>query len=127
MNIQLILLSEAWLLVLRPTDNLDYNAFSIDTTRVYRRNVGQKNINGKTICKEVVVALNRSTIPRYPLNMVSRDTSVGISTGNGLDDRVVGVRVPVGVKNFLFSMSSRRALGPKSLLSSGYRKLFPRG
>jgi hypothetical protein len=35
---------------------------------------------------------------------------VGIATGYGLDGRGVGVRVPVGVKNFLFSVSSRPAL-----------------
>jgi hypothetical protein len=41
----------------------------------------------------------------------SQDTVVGIGTGYGLDDRGVGVRVPVGVKNFLFFTSSRPALG----------------
>jgi hypothetical protein len=33
----------------------------------------------------------------------------GIATGYGLDDRGVGVRVPVG--SIIFSISSRRALG----------------
>jgi hypothetical protein len=42
----------------------------------------------------------------------SRDGVVGIATGYGLDDQEVGVRVPVGVKNFLFSTSCRLALGP---------------
>jgi hypothetical protein len=36
----------------------------------------------------------------------------GIATDYGLDDRRVGVRVPVGFKNFLFSTSSRPVLGP---------------
>jgi hypothetical protein len=40
----------------------------------------------------------------------SRDSSVGIATGYGLDDRGVGVRVPVG--SGIFSTSSRPALGP---------------
>jgi hypothetical protein len=40
----------------------------------------------------------------------SRDSVVGIATSYGLDDREVGVRVPTGVKNFLFSKSSRPAL-----------------
>jgi hypothetical protein len=35
-----------------------------------------------------------------------------IATGYGLDSQGVGVRVPVGGKNFHFSMSSRLALGP---------------
>jgi hypothetical protein len=45
----------------------------------------------------------------------SRDSVVGIATGYGLDDWGVGVRVrsssPGRIKNFLFSMSSRSALG----------------
>jgi hypothetical protein len=39
----------------------------------------------------------------------SRDSSVGIATGYGLDDRGVGVPVPVGAR--IFSTSSRPALG----------------
>jgi hypothetical protein len=38
-----------------------------------------------------------------------RDNAVGITTGYGLDDRGVGVRVPVGSR--IFSTSSRPALG----------------
>jgi hypothetical protein len=39
-------------------------------------------------------------------------SAVGMATGYGLDDRRVGVRSPVGGKNFHFSMSSRPTLGP---------------
>jgi hypothetical protein len=39
-----------------------------------------------------------------------RDNVVGIATGYGMDDRGVGVGVPVGSR--IFSMSSRPALGP---------------
>jgi hypothetical protein len=42
--------------------------------------------------------------------IVSRDSSVGIATGYGLDGRRVGVRVPVGAR--IFSTSSRPVLGP---------------
>jgi hypothetical protein len=42
---------------------------------------------------------------------LSWDSAVGVATGYKLDDRGVGVQVPV-VKNFLFSTSSRLALGP---------------
>jgi hypothetical protein len=38
-----------------------------------------------------------------------QNSSVGIATGYGLDDRGVGVRVPVGSR--IFSTSSRPALG----------------
>jgi hypothetical protein len=40
---------------------------------------------------------------------ISQDSLVGIATGYGLDDRVVGVRVPVGSR--IFSTSSGPALG----------------
>jgi hypothetical protein len=44
----------------------------------------------------------------YTFN-VSRNSSVGIATSYWLDDRGVGVRVPVG--SIIFSTSSRPALG----------------
>jgi hypothetical protein len=54
----------------------------------------------------------------------SRDSSVGIATGYGVDDRGVGVRVPVGSR--IFSSPSRpdRLWGLPSLLSNEYRGLF---
>jgi hypothetical protein len=42
---------------------------------------------------------------------VSQDRAVGIVTIYWLDDRGIGVRVPSGIKNFHFSMSSSPALG----------------
>jgi hypothetical protein len=42
----------------------------------------------------------------------SHCSAVGKATGCGLDVRGVGVRVPVGSKNFQFSTSSRPAPGP---------------
>jgi hypothetical protein len=42
---------------------------------------------------------------------MSWDSVVGIATGYGLDDRRVGSSTPGRVKNFLFSTSSRPALG----------------
>jgi hypothetical protein len=47
-----------------------------------------------------------------PIISWSRDSAVGIATGYGLDDRGVGVRVPVGSRIFFYSTSSRPALGP---------------
>jgi hypothetical protein len=40
------------------------------------------------------------------------DSSVGIATGYGLDDRGSRVRFPVGAGNFFFTIVSRTALGP---------------
>jgi hypothetical protein len=42
---------------------------------------------------------------------MSRDSSVGIATGYGLDNQGGGSSIPVRVNNFHFSVSSRPALG----------------
>jgi hypothetical protein len=60
------------------------------------------------------------------LLLLSRDSVVGIATGYGLDDRRVGVRVPVGSRIFSCPRSQNWFWGPLSLLSNGYRGLFPR-
>jgi hypothetical protein len=57
----------------------------------------------------------------------SRDSTVGIATGYGLDDRGIGVRVPVGPRIFSCRRRPDRVWGTPSLLSSGYRGLFLRG
>jgi hypothetical protein len=51
----------------------------------------------------------------------SRDSAVGIATGYGLDDRGVGVRVPVGSRIFSSPRRPDRLWGPPNLLSNGYR------
>jgi hypothetical protein len=50
--------------------------------------------------------------PEKPIMIRSRDSSVGISTGYALDDRIIGVRFPVGAEIFLFDTVSRPALEP---------------
>jgi hypothetical protein len=42
----------------------------------------------------------------------SRHSSVGIVTDYGLEDWMIGVRIPAGAENFLFDTVSRPALGP---------------
>jgi hypothetical protein len=51
---------------------------------------------------------------------------VGIATGYWLEDRGVGVRIPVGLRIFP-SPCRDRLWGPPSLPSNGYRGLFLRG
>jgi hypothetical protein len=51
------------------------------------------------------------TINQWVLFSRNRDSVLGIVNGYGLDDPGVGVRVPVGARIFLFSTSSRPALG----------------
>ncbi|PNF24413.1 hypothetical protein B7P43_G09672 [Cryptotermes secundus] len=45
----------------------------------------------------------------------------------GLDDRVVGVRVPVRSKISSSERRPYRLWGLPNLLTNGYRELFPRG
>jgi hypothetical protein len=68
--------------------------------------------------------------PRKPSmvrKIVSRDCAVGIATGYGLDDKGVGVRVPVGARFFSSPRRPDRLWGLPNLLSNGYREPFPRG
>jgi hypothetical protein len=51
----------------------------------------------------------------------------GSPQGYELDDREVGVRVPVGSRIFSSPRRPERLWGPLSLLSNGYWGLFPRG
>jgi hypothetical protein len=59
--------------------------------------------------------------------LASRDSTVGIATGYGLDGQGVGVQVPVGSRIFSSPRRPDRFWGPFNLLSNGYWELFPRG
>jgi hypothetical protein len=55
-----------------------------------------------------------------------RDNVVGIATGYGLEDRGIGVRIPVGSRIFTFPYHPDRVWGPPNLLYNGYRGVsFP--
>jgi hypothetical protein len=57
----------------------------------------------------------------------SRDSPVGIATGYGLDEREVGVRVPVRSRIVISPYRPDRLWGPPNILSNGYEGLFLRG
>jgi hypothetical protein len=57
----------------------------------------------------------------------SRDSSVGIATGYGLDGRGSRFRFPTGAGNFSLHHRVQNGGCPPSLLSSGYPRLFPLG
>jgi hypothetical protein len=76
------------------------------------------------------ILLNKVLLPNWynsPTGIKSRDSSVGIATDYGLDDRMIGDRIPAGLGIFLFDTVSRPSQGPSSLLFNGYRELFPWG
>jgi hypothetical protein len=54
----------------------------------------------------------RKDISKFFSVIKSRDSSVGIALGYGLDDRGSRVRLPAGLGIFLFTTASRTALGP---------------
>jgi hypothetical protein len=56
---------------------------------------------------------------------VSSGSAVGIANGYGLDDRGVEVPVPEVSRNLTSPYRSNRLWGAPSLLSNGYRRLFP--
>jgi hypothetical protein len=63
----------------------------------------------------------------YVPSIRSRDSAVALATDYGLNDRGVGVRVPVGSKMFSSPRRPDRLWGSPNLLFNGYRGLFLRG
>jgi hypothetical protein len=62
------------------------------------------------------------------LNIESRDSSLGIALGYGLDDRDSRVRFPAGDGDFSLHHRVQNGSGaPPSVLSNGYQELFPWG
>jgi hypothetical protein len=60
----------------------------------------------------------------FNFTVLSRDSSVGIATGYVLDDRGVGVRVPVGSRIFSSPRHPDWLWGPPILPCIGYQGLF---
>jgi hypothetical protein len=67
-----------------------------------------------------------SMYPSYK-EIQRRRGSVFGTTAYGLDDRGVGVLVPVGSRNFTTPYSPDRNWGPPNLLSNGYQVPFSSG
>jgi hypothetical protein len=61
------------------------------------------------------------------MNYKSQDSTVGVATGYGLDDRGVAVPVPIGSRIFCSPQRPDRLWGPPRLVFNGYRGPFPRG
>jgi hypothetical protein len=67
------------------------------------------------------------TIELIGITVGGRDGTVGIATGYRLVGREVGVRVPVNARFICSPRRPDRFWALPSLLSNGYRGLFPRG
>jgi hypothetical protein len=76
----------------------------------------RKSLQWYFVCTHMI-----KVIVYVKVNDSSRDSSVGIATDYGLDDRAIGVRVPVGSRIFTSSRRPYRLWGPPTLLSNGYR------
>jgi hypothetical protein len=76
--------------------------------------------------KSFKIFMSLTTVYWTSFTNKSQGSSVGITTGYGLDDRGSGGSIPGEVWEF-FSSPSRpdRFWSPPSLLSNGYRELFP--
>jgi hypothetical protein len=59
------------------------------------------------------------------ISIYGHSHSVGITTGYAVQDREVGIRVPVEARIFTSPCRPDRLWGPPSLLSNGYRGLLP--
>jgi hypothetical protein len=68
--------------------------------------------------------LNPSVSDSYSLSWCPVSV-VGIATNYELDDRGVGVQVPVGSRIFSSPRCQGRLWGPSNLVSNGYRGRFP--
>jgi hypothetical protein len=78
-------------------------------------------------CTISVYANYRKSFALCLLMLFSIFYSVSIPTGYGLNDRGVGVRVPLGSRIFSSPHRPDRLWGPPSLLSDWYRGSFSGG
>jgi hypothetical protein len=83
----------------------------------------EKNTAGTCNCSKFYEQINFCSLSVT----VSRDSAIGTATSYWLDDRGVGVRVPVRSRIFSSTCRSDRIWGSPNLLSNGYWGLFPQG
>jgi hypothetical protein len=110
---------------LTPTGILGYDALQFGERPTFRRNHTALNPQDRTLHshRRENLKLNWNIIFTFRIYSLF---GAGIATGYGLDDRGVGDRVPVEARSLSSPRRADRIWGLPSLLSNGYRGIFPR-
>jgi hypothetical protein len=111
--------------------NVEFDPFGQKWCKIWGSQIGNYDDHWLFRCDTVLsgrcIATFRTSFATSTIYPWSRDSSVGIATGYGLDGRGVGVRVPVEAKFFSSPRRPERLWAPPNLLPNAYRGLFPLG